>query len=79
MAHGLRCGREGADIVDVGGESTRPGAEPVVLAEGSAARALPVIEALSGAASGARISIDTSKVAVAREARSTPARAWSTT
>lgn len=57
---------EGADIIDVGGESTRPGAEPVdTLTE--MRRVLPVIEALA-ADSGVVISVDTTKAAVAREA-----------
>jgi dihydropteroate synthase len=64
-AHGERLAAEGADILDVGGESTRPGAEPVEAAE-EAERALPVVEAL--ATSGARVSIDTSKLAVAEAA-----------
>ncbi len=65
----------GADIVDVGGESTRPGAEPVSAAE-ELRRVLPVVEgiAASGVTGGepggdpARISIDTSKASVARAA-----------
>ena len=65
VAHGERLAAEGADILDVGGESTRPGAEPVAAAE-EAERALPVVEAL--ASSGARISIDTSKLPVAEAA-----------
>jgi dihydropteroate synthase len=57
---------QGADIIDVGGESTRPGAEPVD-ATSEMRRVLPVIEAL---ASGSRavISVDTTKASVAREA-----------
>jgi dihydropteroate synthase len=60
---------EGADIVDVGGESTRPGAEPVSLEE-ELARVVPVFEGLagSGLAVDTRISIDTCKAAVARAA-----------
>jgi dihydropteroate synthase len=62
LAHGRRLAAEGAAIVDVGGESTRPGAEPVP--EGAElARVLPVIEAL--AADGIAVSVDTSKAAVA--------------
>jgi dihydropteroate synthase len=64
--HGLRLVLEGADILDVGGESTRPGAEPVGEEE-ERRRVLPVIERL-GEAGGARISIDTTKLAVARAA-----------
>lgn len=55
----------GADVVDVGGESTRPGAEPVDEDE-ELARVLPVIEALAG--DGATVSVDTTKAAVARAA-----------
>jgi dihydropteroate synthase len=55
---------EGADIVDVGGESTRPGAEPVPEAE-ELDRVIPVVEALSGQV---RVSIDTTKEAVAEAA-----------
>jgi dihydropteroate synthase len=55
----------GADLLDVGGESTRPGAEPVAVDE-ELRRVVPVIEAL--AADGAVLSIDTSKARVAREA-----------
>ena len=65
IAHGRRLVEEGADIVDVGGESTRPGAEPVAEGE-ELARTQPVVEAL--AAGGATVSIDTSKLAVARAA-----------
>src|SRR5215211_5404752 len=66
VEHGLRLVDEGADILDVGGESTRPGAEPVSEEE-ERHRALPVIERL-GLGGGARISIDTTKLAVARAA-----------
>lgn len=60
---------EGADVIDVGGESTRPGAEPVPDAV-EAARVVPVIEAVAGrcAAAGVRISVDTRHERVAREA-----------
>jgi dihydropteroate synthase len=63
-AHGRRLVGEGAVIVDVGGESTRPGAEPVPTAE-ELHRVLPVVGALAAARTGAQISIDTSKVEVA--------------
>jgi len=66
VEHGLRLVAEGADILDVGGESTRPGAEPVSEAE-ERQRVLPVIEKLAQDG-GARISIDTTKLAVARAA-----------
>ncbi len=59
--HGRQLAREGADIVDVGGESTRPGAEPVC-ADTEAARVVPVIEGLAG---DVRLSIDTAKASVA--------------
>jgi dihydropteroate synthase len=63
IAHGKRAIDEGAVLVDVGGESTRPGAEPVS-SEDEIARVEPVLEGLRGLA----ISIDTSKAAVARRA-----------
>jgi dihydropteroate synthase len=62
---GLQMMADGADILDVGGESTRPGAEPLPEAE-ELRRVLPVVERLSAA--GALVSIDTYKGAVAREA-----------
>jgi dihydropteroate synthase len=62
---GLRMIAEGADILDIGGESTRPGAESVAAAE-ELRRVLPVVEGLAGA--GVPISIDTYKAVVAREA-----------
>jgi dihydropteroate synthase len=65
IAHGRRLVDEGADIVDVGGESTRPGAADVSAAE-EAARVVPVIEALS--MDGVLVSVDTSKPAVAEAA-----------
>jgi dihydropteroate synthase len=64
IEHGLRLVEEGADILDVGGESTRPGAEPVPLKE-ELSRVLPVIEGLR-ARTEARISIDTRKAEVMR-------------
>jgi dihydropteroate synthase len=71
IAHGEQLAAEGADILDVGGESTRPGAEPVSEAQ-ELARVLPVIEGLAAAAarmpSGPQISIDTSKAPVAEAA-----------
>jgi dihydropteroate synthase len=60
--HGLRLAAEGAGILDVGGESTRPSADPVSAAE-EAGRVVPVVERL--AAAGTRVSIDTTKVEVA--------------
>ena len=67
IEHGLMLEREGAAILDVGGESTRPGADPVPEAE-ELRRVLPVIEGLIDAGTTARISIDTSKAAVAAAA-----------
>jgi len=65
--HGLRLLDEGADWLDVGGESTRPGADPVS-AEDEVERVVPVIKELHRLRPSARISIDTSKSAVARHA-----------
>jgi len=67
IAHGEQLLSEGADLLDVGGESVRPGAEPVPSAE-EHARVLPVIEALIARNPSAQISIDTSKAAVAAAA-----------
>ena len=64
VAHGLAMVAEGADIVDVGGESSRPGAEPVPQAV-ELERVIPVVEALSPRV---RVSIDTVKPAVAAAA-----------
>jgi dihydropteroate synthase len=65
--HGLRLAFEGADLLDVGGESTRPGAEPVPERE-ELDRVLPVIDGIRARDAGVRISIDTSKAAVAAAA-----------
>ena len=62
----LRMEADGADIIDIGGESTRPGAEPVG-AEEELARVMPVIEGLAGRLR-APISVDTYKAEVARAA-----------
>ena len=76
VAHGRRLAAEGADLLDIGGESTRPpgvsgpgdpGARPVLVAE-ELRRVLPVIEGLAAAGSPARVSIDTHKRAVAEAA-----------
>src|SRR4051794_32639164 len=64
VAHGRELAAQGAAILDVGGESTRPGADPVPEDE-ERRRVVPVIEALAVAA---QISVDTSKAAVARAA-----------
>jgi len=63
--HGRALVEQGAAILDIGGESTRPGAEPVGEAE-ELARVVPILERLAQA--GARLSIDTSKAAVAATA-----------
>jgi dihydropteroate synthase len=67
IEHGVELHREGATIIDVGGESTRPGAEPVLPGE-ELARVLPVIDGLVASGVNARISIDTSKAVVASAA-----------
>jgi dihydropteroate synthase len=66
IADGLAMVAHGADILDVGGESTRPGAEPLPESE-ELRRVLPVVEGLA-AGSGVPVSIDTYKSRVAREA-----------
>lgn len=65
LAHARRLIDEGADILDIGGESSRPGAQPVSAAE-ELARVLPVITALRDA--GVALSIDTAKPEVMRAA-----------
>ncbi len=68
IGHALAMAEAGADFIDVGGESTRPGATPVT-PEVQCERVVEVIEALRGALPGAvRISIDTTLTAVARPA-----------
>jgi dihydropteroate synthase len=71
VAHGLQLLRDGADILDVGGEATNPWARPVVQEE-ELRRVLPVVERL--AAAGATVSIDTTKANVARAAVAAGAR-----
>lgn len=66
VEQGLALERDGADIIDIGGESTRPGAE-IVSEDEELRRVIPVIEKLRGQVS-IPISIDTSKARVAREA-----------
>ena len=66
LAQGRKMAEEGADLIDVGGESTRPGAAPVSEQE-ELDRVVPVIEAL-GRELGLPLSVDTTKSAVAREA-----------
>jgi dihydropteroate synthase len=67
VAHGLDLVGEGAAILDVGGESTRPGAEPVAQEE-ELRRVVPVVRALADAAPDTIVSVDTSKAEVARQA-----------
>jgi dihydropteroate synthase len=66
VAHALRLVKEGADMIDVGGESSRPGAAPVSEEE-ELRRVLPILEALAGAVT-VPLSIDTIKPGVARQA-----------
>lgn len=67
VEHALRMAADGADIIDIGGESTRPGHKPVGLEE-ELARVLPVIESIHRAAPHIPLSIDTYKAEVARQA-----------
>ena len=71
IGHGLELGRQGADIIDVGGESTRPGAQRVPI-ETELGRVLPVVTAL--AAAGSFVSIDTMRAEVASQALQAGAR-----
>ncbi|MGI8646512.1 MAG: dihydropteroate synthase [Nocardioides sp.] len=71
VAHALQLVEDGADVVDVGGESTRPGATRPVAAE-EVGRVLPVIEALS--ADGVLVSVDTMRAEVAARAIEAGAR-----
>ena len=73
VAHARRLLEEGAAILDVGGESTRPGAAPVN-ADEELRRVLPVLERLSAGAPGVELSIDTTKRAVAAAALEAGAR-----
>ena len=74
VARALEMLRNGADVIDIGGESTRPGAEPVAAKE-ELRRILPVIKALREQ-SAARISIDTFKPEVAQAAVEAGADIW---
>lgn len=74
VAHGLKLAEEGADILDIGGESTRPGAKPVSLDE-ELGRVMPVIEGLAGK-TGAALSIDTRNPKVARAAVAAGCSVW---
>jgi dihydropteroate synthase len=66
VAHGLQLVQEGADLLDIGGESTRPGSQPVPLDE-ELRRVLPVVQALVRQ-TAVPLSIDTAKTEVARQA-----------
>src|SRR5215207_2516208 len=66
ITHALRLAAEGADLLDVGGESSRPGSKPVTLEE-ELARVVPVVRSLAGQLS-TPISVDTTKAEVARQA-----------
>ncbi|WP_343164819.1 dihydropteroate synthase [Hyphobacterium sp. WM6] len=74
VEHGLKLVTDGADMLDIGGESTRPGAQPVGEAE-EIVRTVPVIEALRHQ-TGIPISIDTMKPGVARAAFAAGATIW---
>ncbi len=67
VEHALQMAADGADIIDIGGESTRPGHKPVGLEE-ELARVLPVIESIHRVAPHIPLSIDTYKAEVARQA-----------
>jgi dihydropteroate synthase len=67
VAHAHRLAGQGATMLDVGGESTRPGADPVPLAE-ELRRVIPVVEGIAGLGLPVQISIDTMKAAVAEAA-----------
>jgi dihydropteroate synthase len=67
IAHACQLVSEGADILDIGGESTRPGAEPVS-ADEELRRVGPVLEGIAAAGLDTEVSIDTSKASVARAA-----------
>ncbi|UQZ37501.1 dihydropteroate synthase [Paenibacillus sp. PK3_47] len=67
VEHALQMAAEGADIIDIGGESTRPGHQPVSLEE-ELDRVIPVIESIRRAAPQLVLSIDTYKAEVARQA-----------
>jgi dihydropteroate synthase len=73
IAHGLRLLADGADILDIGGESTRPGAAPVT-AEEETLRILPIVRAMR--TEGAVVSIDTMKPEVMRAAAAEGASIW---
>lgn len=66
VAHGLRLVEEGADLLDIGGESSRPGSQPISL-EDELTRVLPVVRRLA-AQTSVPLSVDTCKAEVARQA-----------
>jgi dihydropteroate synthase len=74
LAHALRLIEQGADVLDIGGESTRPGSDPVSEDE-EIARTLPLITAIRARWDG-MISIDTMKPGVARAAGEAGATMW---
>ncbi len=74
IAHALQLEAEGASILDIGGESTRPGAEPVSVEE-ELSSVLPVIEGLKGKTK-AVLSIDTRKPQIAKAAFAAGAKIW---
>ena len=76
VAHGLELAAQGADIVDVGGESTRPGAQRIT-AEEELRRVRPVITGL--VAAGLPVSVDTMRAEVAAAGAGRPVHGWSTT
>lgn len=67
VRHALQMAEDGADIIDIGGESTRPGHKPVGLEE-ELARVIPIVESLHRAAPQLVLSVDTYKAEVARQA-----------
>ena len=73
ISHGLELARQGADILDVGGESTRPYADPVSEAQ-ELDRVIPVIKGLMAEGDGLVVSVDTYKAKVAAQALDAGAR-----
>ncbi|MGV6801090.1 MAG: dihydropteroate synthase [bacterium] len=74
VEHGIKLAKEGAHILDIGGESTRPGAQTVPVAE-EMARVIPVIRKLANN-TAALISVDTRKPEIARAAKAAGAHIW---
>jgi dihydropteroate synthase len=68
VSHALRLLDEGSDIVDIGGESTRPGRKPPVSADEELARVIPVVESIKRERPSALVSVDTYKAVVAKAA-----------